>query len=190
MAIALYAVWTFRTKRRLYQALERERRLVTNAQAELAQTRAWFGGRAGQLQALFASIEEATLVLDAELRLTEWNQRFPALFGIAPEVLQRGLPLDELLRIQAREGAFGTLDDIEGEVARRVMQLRGGTETSPLLYAGPGGRMLAVFTSRHADGSRLLVVREATEHDLHGIAEEPEEPALEGSPTTGSAETF
>ena len=98
--------------------------LAANAQAELAEARARLGGRAGQLQALFAGIEEGVLVLDAELRLAEWNQRFPVLFGIAPDALQRGLPLDELLRTQARDGAFGTLDDIEGEVATRLAQLR------------------------------------------------------------------
>ncbi len=180
MGVALYAVWTFRAKRRLRRTLEREQLLATNAQAELVEVRARLGGRAGQVQALFAGIEEGTLVLDEELRPTEWNQQFPALFGIAPEALQRGLTLDELLRIQVREGAFGTVDDIEGEAARRVAQLRDGKEAIPTLYAGLGERMLAVFTSRHADGSLLLVMREATEHDLRRAAEEPEMPVPGG----------
>jgi PAS domain-containing protein len=190
MGIALYAVWTFRGKRRLRESLEREQRVVANAQAELAEARAWFGGRAGQLQALLASINEGALVLDAELRVVEWNQWFPAFFGVAPEVLQRGLPLDELLRIQVREGVFGALDDLESEVARRAILLRGSNESLPLLYAGPGGRTLAVFASRHADGSRLLMVRDPTEHDLRRAAEEPQEHVLEDSPATGAAETF
>lgn len=188
-AIALYAVWTFREKRRLRQSLERERLLVANAQVELAAARVWFGGRAGQLEALFAGIDEGAVVLDSELRLTEWNRPFPALFGIPPDGLQRGLPLDELLRTQAREGAFGPLDDIEGEVARRLAQLRDGSETAPLLYGGPGGRTLAVFTSRHADGSLLLMVREATERDLRPAADE-RGVVMEGLPTSGSAETL
>ena len=124
MGIALYAVWTFREERRLRQNLERERILVANAQVELAEARARLGGSASQLGALFAGIDEGALVLDAELRLTEWNRRFPVLFGVAPANLQRGLPLDELLRTQARDGAFGPLDDIEDEVATRLAQLR------------------------------------------------------------------
>jgi PAS domain-containing protein len=190
MGIALYAVWTFRAKRRLRERLDRELNLVANTQAELAETRARLGGSAGQVQALFAGIEEGALVLDAQLHLAEWNRRFPELFGIAAEALRPGLPFDELLRVQAREGAFGTLEDIEADVSRRLAQLRSGSESVPLLYAGPGGRTLAVFTSRHADGSLLLVVREAAEHDLRHAADERGIQVLEASPTTGSAETF
>src|SRR5271166_1240561 len=190
MGVALYAVWTFRAKRQLRQNLERDHVLIANAQAETAGTRALFAGKAGQFQALFAGIQEGVLVLDAELRLTEWNPRFPALFGIAPDVLQQGLPLEELLRTQAREGAFGALDDVEGEVARRLAQLCDGNETVPSLYAGPGGRTLAVLTSRHADGSLMLMVREATEPDLRSAAEAPEPSAVEASPPSGAVGTL
>jgi PAS domain-containing protein len=182
--IALYAVLTFRSKRRLRQSLERERMLVANAQAELVEARARLGGRFGQLQALFAAIAEGTLVLDAELRVSEWNEHFPGLFGVAPQVLQFGLPLDELLRIQAREGAFGPLQDVEAEVARRVVQLRTGSENRPTIYPAADERALAVFTSRHADGSLLLVVREAAQRDLNGAS--ADQRALAPSPT----ETF
>lgn len=129
-------------------------------------------------------------MLDAELHLVEWNQHFAALFGIPSTVLRPDLPLDELLRIQAQDGAFGTLDDIEGEVARRLGELKGDTETVPTIYAGPGGRTLAVLTRRHDDGSRFLILREATEDDRRRAAEVPETHALEASPTSGSAETF
>ncbi len=190
MGMALYAVWTVRAKRRLQQNLEREHILATNAQVELAEARARLGGSASQLRALFAGIDEGALALDAELRLAEWNQRFPVLFDIAPAHLQRGLPLDELLRSQARDGAFGTLDDIEGEVATRLAQLRRANGPMPLLYAAAGGRRLAVFTSRHADGSVLLVVREATEHDLHRAEQRLEATVLNASPAPGFAPTL
>jgi len=189
MGVALFAVWTFRAKRRLRQSLEREQISVANAQTEAAGTRTLLGGRASQLQALFAGIEEGVAVLDAELRLTEWNPRFPALFGVAPDTLRRGLPLDELLRTQAREGAFGAVDDIEGEVARRLAHLRDGNETVPVLYAGSGGRTLAVLTSRHADGSLMLMVRDATKHETRSAAEEPETSVAAMSPPPGAVET-
>ena len=185
--VALYAVWTFRTKHRLRQTLEREQLLAANAQAELVDVRARLGGRAGQIQALFAGIEEGVLVLDAEQRLAEWNQRFPGLFGIAPEVPRRGMQLDELLRTQALEGAFGALEDPEREVAIRLALLQAGSGTRPSLYPAPGGHTLAVFTTRHADGSLLLVMREATEYDLHNVTDEPEAEVLEASPAPGSA---
>jgi PAS domain-containing protein len=185
--VALYALWTFRAKRRLRQTLEREQLLATNAQAELVDVRARLGGRAGQMQALFGGIEEGVLVLDAERRVSEWNQRFPELFGIASEAPQRGMQLDELVRAQALEGAFGALEDPEREVATRLAQLQAGSGTRPSLYAAPGGHTLAVFATQHADGSLLLVMREATEHDLRQVPEEPEAEILEATPTPGSA---
>ncbi len=103
--------------------------LVANAQAELAEARARVAGTAWQFQALFEGIDEAALVLDADLRLVEWHQHFPALLSIAPAVLQPGMSLEELLRIQAGQGAFGTLDDTADEVARRLEQLRRDTAT-------------------------------------------------------------
>ncbi len=189
MGVALYAVWTFRSKRRLRQNLERELILVDNAQRELAEARSRLAGRSGQFEALSAGIGEGALVLDAELRLAEWNRNVPVLLGISPEVLRPGLPLEELLRIQAMDGTFGSLDDVEVEVARRVALLKGGDNKRPTIYGGPGGRDLAVFASRHSDGSLLLLIREATEHDLRPPAE-PEMPVLESAPEPGPAETF
>jgi PAS domain-containing protein len=185
--VALYAIWTFRSKRRLRQSLERELGLVNNAQAELNEARSRLGGRVGQVQALLAGVEEGVLLLDGELRLAEWNRHMPGLLGVAPEFLQPGLPLDDVLRRQASEGAFGPLDDMEAEITRRLARLRSGSETVPAIYPGPEGRSLAVFASRHPDGSLLLIMRTATEHDLRPA---PEEPVLESSPGEGSTETF
>jgi hypothetical protein len=188
LGVALYAVWTFRSKRRLRQNLERELLLVNNAQLELAEARSRLAGKSGQFEALSAGIGEAALVLDAELRLAEWNRNVPVLLGVAPDVLRPGLPLAELLRIQAMEGTFGALGDVEGEVARRLALLQGGVANAPTIYGGPGGRDLAVFASRHGDGSLLLLMREATERDLR-----PPAPAMlvpESTPESGPAETF
>ena len=189
MGVALYAVWTFRSKRRLRQNLERELVLVSNAQLELAEARSRLVGKSGQFEALSGGIGEAALVLDANLRLAEWNRNVPVLLGVAPEVLRPGLPLEELLRIQAMEGTFGPLGDVEGEVARRLALLTGGIGNAPTIYGGPGGRDLAVFASRHGDGSLLLLVRAATEHDLRPPAA-AETPVLESAPESGPPETF
>lgn len=184
--IALYGVWSIRAKHRLRQAIEREATLAANAQAEAAATRSRLDSRGGQIEALFGAIAEGTLLLDAELRVMQWNPHFPLLFGIAESILRPGPPLDELLRIQARAGAFGQLDDIESEVARRVAQLSTGGGPGVVIYTGPGGYTLAVFASRHPDGSLLLVIREATEQDLRNA----DVPALEVAPAPGPIETI
>ncbi len=156
MATCLREVWMFRAGRRRRQALERERAIVANTQVELAEVRARANTRAAQLQALLASIGEGVATVDPELRLTEWNAAFAARGGIAPEVLQPGLPLDELLRTQAKAGLFGTLDDVEAEVSRRLALLQTAGAVAPL--TPPGGEPTTAASHKFADGSLLIVL--------------------------------
>ncbi|MEJ0016140.1 MAG: PAS-domain containing protein [Acetobacteraceae bacterium] len=185
---ALYGVWSFRAKRRLRQTIEREAQMVASTQAELAEARTRLDGRLGQLRAMLGNVGEGVALFDGESRLTEWNQPFPAVFGAAPEMLQPGLPLDELLRLQAREGAFGPLNDLEAEVGQRAARLRGGTGAAPALHAGPDGRPVAVITSRQSDGSLLLLARLATAADLEPAEEPPPDP--DAAPAPGTVETL
>ena len=166
-ALLLYGVWTYRTTKRLRQTIDRERVVLGNTQEELSEALARLEIRNGQVQALFAGVDEGTLVLDSQLRATEWNPRFPALFGSAPQDLQAGQPLDELMRIQAKEGAFGPLDDIEAEVGRRMAQLRAAA-VDRVLYVARGGRALTVAGRSLADGGLILVIREARADELAG----------------------
>jgi PAS domain-containing protein len=179
-ALLLYGAWTYRTTKRLRQTIDRERVVLGNAQEELSDTRSRLEIRSGQVHALFAGVDEGALALDSQLRATEWNARFPALFGSAPQDLQAGQPLDELLRSQAKEGAFGPLDDIEAEVGRRMAQLRAASGDR-VLYIGQGGRSLTVAGGLLADGGLILVIREARADELTGS----EMHAMEASPAPG-----
>jgi PAS domain-containing protein len=159
--LLLHVVWTHRTTRRLRQTVDRERTILATAQQELAETRSRLDSRTTQLQTLLGGIGEGVLVLDRELRAAEWNARFAALFGVAPDLLQPGQPLDEILRSQARDGAFGALDDLEAEVARRMAELR-SSDTGERLYVGADGRGIAVTARELADGGLMLLMREAS----------------------------
>ena len=157
-AVALREVWTFRINRRRRSAVDRERAIVANTQVELAETRARVDGRTAQLQAILAGISEGVLVTNPELRVTEWNGRFPALYGIAPETLQPSLPLDELLRNQARAGEFGPVEDIEAEVARRMAHLRAGIDGGDVVHTTHDGRTVVLRGIKLSDGGLVLVV--------------------------------
>ena len=180
-ALLLYGTWTYRATHRLRQTIDRERAVLGNTQAELTEVQSRLEMRTGQVQALFAGVDEGTLVTDAQLRATEWNPRFPALFGTAPQDLQIGQPLDELLRIQAKEGAFGPLDDIEAEIGRRMAQLRAAVDDR-VLYVGRNGRSLTVVGRALADGGLILVIREARADELAGGGM----PAMESSSAPGA----
>jgi PAS domain-containing protein len=175
-ALALRALWTFRGKQRLREALDRERAVVARTQLELSDARGRLERRTGQLQALLGIVDEGVLALDAELRAMEWNRRFPLLFGLPADLLQPGLPLDAILRVQAQGGAFGPLQDIEAEVAQRVAQLRTPTGTTPMRYTAAAGKALRVLTARSGDGGLVLMVREATAQEQVFVGAELGEP--------------
>lgn len=161
VALAMQAIWTYRTKRRLRQSLDREQVLLANTQLELAEMRTRVETRATQLHALFAGIDEGALVIDAEMRVTEWNRPLPSLLGLVPEFLQSGMPLDDMLRGLAREGLFGAFDDMEVEVARRMAQLRAGGSSMSIM--GAGDRRLEMLSGTLPDGGLIIVVRDQSE---------------------------
>jgi PAS domain-containing protein len=193
-AMALREVWTFRSSRRRNQAIERERAIVASTQLDLTEIRSRLEGRTAQLRALLAGVSEGVLVADRERLVVEWNARFLEVFGVLPEVLQPGLPFDEVLRSQARAGAFGPLEDVEAEVARRMAQLRAGGE---IAFAGPDGRSVALLSIPLSDGGLVLVVGEDTGRQPHLSAAAPPAEAspmparpFEPSPEEGPLETL
>ena len=188
-AVALREVWTFRINRRRRSAVDRERAIVANTQIELAETRTRADGRTAQLQAVLSGISEGVLVTNPELRLAEWNGRFPALYGIAPEMLQVGQPLDELLRSQARAGEFGAIEDIEAEVAHRMAQLRAGAEGGDVTHTTPDGRTVMLRGIKLADGGMVLVVGGPEGH-RHHAPEAPSEPTAQPVEPSHPVETL
>ena len=59
------------------------------------------------------------MMVDTDLRLMAWNQRFPDYTGVPNEILRVGLPMEDILRSQVAGGEFGEVDP-EAEVARRM----------------------------------------------------------------------
>ncbi len=156
----LQIIWTYHSTRRHRQAIERERVQLAAVQEELAETRSCLENRTAILEATFGRMETGALVVDGELRITEWNPRFAELFDIDPETLQPGLPLDDMLRAQALAGAVGVVEAIEAEVAHRVAQLR-SSGSGEIMYAGAGGHALACSVRSLPDGGLIVLVREA-----------------------------
>ena len=87
-ALTLRAVWTLRSFRRQSEALDRERTIVAITRSNLAATRARLDARTAQLLSVVGDIDEGVAVIDPNRRVTDWNQRFAVLFGMA---LTRGL---------------------------------------------------------------------------------------------------
>src|SRR5207344_982586 len=81
---------------------------------------------ARRLQATLATVADGVAIFDAHLNLVEWNEWFPRRSGVNASFIRTGMPMEEVLRIQAREGYFGEAADVEAEVERRTALLRAG----------------------------------------------------------------
>src|SRR5206468_10816074 len=108
-----------RPSRRREQALGHDRTVLAAANEQLASAKTRADAKTAQLEATLAGMTDGVAMVDADLRLVEWNVRFPELAGVPGSILRVGLPMEDVLRAQAVAGQFGDVD-IEAEVTRRM----------------------------------------------------------------------
>ncbi|OCH73196.1 hybrid sensor histidine kinase/response regulator [Vibrio breoganii] len=78
------------------------------------------------LQGAIEHIEQGIAVVDKQLRLVAWNQRYLELFEFPPGLIQVGRPIADVIRHNAEKGLCGP-GDPEVHVQRRLEHLRRGT---------------------------------------------------------------
>lgn len=156
--IALWLLWRLDTNRRRRHALEQAAFQLNAAQSGLHA--AELAARTGmvRVQAMLDGSSDGIAVFDSAWHLSAWNPPFGATCGLPPELLHAGLPADELLRHQARAGLFGSVPDIEIEVAQRIAQLHTSADLVAFQQAGPHGQTLAVRGCGTPDGGAMLIV--------------------------------
>lgn len=163
-------------RRQAIMAREQSGLALVNGQLEFARAQA--DARSAQLQAMLAGMDDGVAMMDADLRLLEWNEPFAEIAGVPRDILRIGLPVEEILRVQARRGAFGPVD-VEAEVARRMASLRSDVSFAPAERRRPDGRVVEVRRNRLADGGLVTLYSDVTERrqvadalrQAHAIAE-------------------
>ncbi|HEY8289146.1 MAG TPA: PAS-domain containing protein, partial [Acetobacteraceae bacterium] len=143
-----------------------ERAVLAAANAQLQVARAYADAKAEQLEATLAGMTDGVAMVDAHLCLVEWNARFPEVAGIPSDALRVGLPMEEILRIQARTGQFGALPtdpDVEAEVGRRMGLLR-TSRFGVTQRERPDGRVLELRRNRLPDGGFVTLYSDVTDH--------------------------
>lgn len=182
--LVLWWLWKLDTNRRRRFALEQAAIRLNSAQSglEIAELAAQTG--MVQVRAMMAGSSDGVALFDAEWRLAAWNGPFVANAGLPPDFLRAGRPVDELLRQQAQAGLLGPLGDVEGEIARRLSQLRADSELAAFVQLGPDGQQLTVRGCMTPDGGMMLIVTGTTVPPDRQLppAEEPAEPAPAGKP--------
>ncbi len=80
----------------------------------------------GLLQGAIEHINQGITVVDKQLRLVAWNQRYLELFTFPAGLIQVGRPIADVIRYNAQQGLCGA-GDTEKHVAKRVEHLQRGT---------------------------------------------------------------
>lgn len=189
--VVIWALARRRERRRQARTFQRAQTDLQTAQSDLAAARSRGTVAAAQVRALLDGTTDAAATFDADLKLSNWNERFALTSGIEATALREGLPLDEVLRLQARAGMFGGGEDPEAEVARRMQVLVGGATEAPLTQMGPAGTPIVVSAQRMPDSGLVLFLGGLSEWQAPPrVAPEPElrfiEPVAEAQQDTPS----
>lgn len=166
-----WELWNWRRNRRRYRNLVQAQTLLAGTQTELAALRRRVAVDDEQVQALFLLAAAGVAVTDSQDRLMRWNARFAGSLGVPADGLGVGLALDDLVRRLVAQEEAGALEDLDGEVARRVGMLRPEAGEGVLGWTAPDGVAWVMRAKPLPDHGMLLVVRRAAEE---GSAEERE----------------
>ena len=177
--LVLWTLWKLDANRRRRSALEQAAIRLNSAQSvlETAERAAQVGMI--QVRTMMASSSDGIALFDADGRLVAWNTPFAAQAGIPPDFVRIGLPLDELLRQQARAGLLGPLSDTETEIARRLAQLRTAQDLSAFTQSGAAGQDLTVRGCSTPDGGVMLILTGLPNAARHQISSS--DPAAEAT---------
>lgn len=80
----------------------------------------------GLLQGAIEHISQGIAVVDKQLQLVAWNQRYLELFSFPVGLIQVGQPIAEIIRYNAEQGLCGE-GSVEQHIAKRVRHLQQGT---------------------------------------------------------------
>jgi Na+/proline symporter/signal transduction histidine kinase/CheY-like chemotaxis protein len=78
------------------------------------------------LEAMMENMSQGISVVDANMRLIAWNQRYLDLFQYPEELVQAGRPVADMIRYNAVRGWCGP-GDVEVHVEKRLAHMRSGT---------------------------------------------------------------
>ncbi|UXI01112.1 PAS domain-containing hybrid sensor histidine kinase/response regulator [Photobacterium sp. TY1-4] len=118
----------------------------------------------GLLQGAIEHISQGIAVVDKQLRLVAWNQRYLELFSFPPGLIQVGRPIADVIRHNAQQGLCGP-GDPERHVAKRVEHLKRGTaHTSSRIR--PDGQVIEVQGNPMPGGGFVMSFSDITDFRL------------------------
>lgn len=134
---------------------------LTRAYAELSVAKAAIEARSAQLEATLAGMSDGVMMLDAEFRLVQWNERFAEMTGVPRALLTKGRPMAEMIEAQARAGEFGDVD-VAREVASRIERMTGGQTEVVVERVRPNGQVVELRRNPLPGGGSVTLYADIT----------------------------
>lgn len=134
------------------------------------------------LAATLDNISQGVSVVDSELRLIAWNQRYLELFDFPPGFIHVGRPIADIIRFNAERGECGP-GEIEAHIERRLAAMRrraphtyerqrpNGAVLKSFGNPMPGGGYVTSFTDITAEKAAQQALRAANENLEARVAE-------------------
>ncbi len=161
LVVAVLLVVRLRADRRRELASRRDRAVLAAAYAELATAKSAAEARSAQLEATLSGMSDGVMMLDAESRLVQWNDRFAELTGVPRAMLRVGVAMEDMIRAQARAGEFGPVD-VEAEVARRINTVRTFNQSAVVERTRPNGQVVELRRNPGPSGGSVTLYTDIT----------------------------
>lgn len=114
------------------------------------------------LSATLENIDQGVSVVNEDLKLVAWNQRYIELFEYPPGLIQIGTPIESIIRHNAERGLCGE-GEIEAHVQRRIAHMRSGS-THQFERIRPDGTVIEMRGRPMPDGGFVTSFSDITEH--------------------------
>jgi signal transduction histidine kinase len=139
---------------------ERLRRAHEARLLELRESHERLNAQTAFRASVIGAIGDGIAVFDRSLKLVEWNRRYQEIFGYPAGRLAAGLPLEELLRIDSRQGVFGgeLSDAAIGDLLARARLI----DPTPQEFHTRNGQVLELTRSPVPDGGHVVSIRDIT----------------------------
>jgi signal transduction histidine kinase/CheY-like chemotaxis protein len=147
---------------RMMVLLRRHKGTLDRARTALVAAEVIARNKAAQWNAIVTGMPDGFMVVDAGLRLVEWNQHLPEFVGVPAELLRVGTDITDILRAQALAGEFGPVD-VEHEVSRRVALFKSGANTGTIERRRPNGQILELRRSLLDGGGSVTLYTDITQ---------------------------
>ncbi|KZC98277.1 PAS domain S-box protein [Oceanibaculum pacificum] len=116
---------------------------------------------AALLRATFDTVAEGITIVDRDLRVASYNQRFLELLEFPPDRFKRGDPFEAFVRYNAEQGEYGP-GDVDAQVAERVALAR-KAEPHRFNRIRPNGTVLEITGTPLPDGGFVTIYADITD---------------------------